>query len=1374
MATVETTPTPTTKAGLDWRAYGDRVLLGLVFSLLALVVGMYLTAPFLAVGWARQPFIGGVLEPTLIFNGIGPSEWALIADSPSDPNATNYPDRLVKVDGTEIHSTAELNDLLKAHQVGDTVTLTIEGAHTPEGSLLPSLGPYILDNEGPHEVKVQLTAFPITDFLSLFALPYVIGLTFLVIGLWVYYLRYREASGRVFALFCASMAVIIGGTFDVYTTHIFSVLFTVAFPLAAASLLALAIVFPEELNFTLGRPNLYRLSFIPAILLAAVGVAAISGVGSSRWYAFAWLLGFVALALAALFFLGANIYRMMNGRSPVARAQSSILLIGTLGFLPSVLWVAIAAFYTGLKFNSVLFTPMILFPAAVAYALLRYRLLNTDYFFSRAMVYAALGALTTAAYALVVYGVSAISGMAVASTAGSPILIGLLVFGLVVAFNPLRTWLQTKVDGYFFKGGQKYQDQLLAFSHNLTESTDLPYIVSQIRHEIDSTLKPSHLHVFLRDQTHNDYAAYAVEGQPNTDLRFTSGGALTQTLLNERNLLYLTPDTQLPASLQRDRARLAVLGSRLFVPLKSKNGLQGWLALGNQFSGEPYVRQDLEFLEALADQSTLAIGRALAFDTLEKRVNELNVLSQVSQAVNFSISFDDLLELVYAQASRVLDLRNFTIIMRDLGTNTLSYVFFIENNEREVDRENRAWPAGQGLASEVIRTGQALLTDDYLEECARRKITPLNRPYKGWMGVPLNAGSGTLGAMTVASMDTAQTFADDQLRIFAAIADQAATALEKARLYSQTEERAKQLATLNDVAQVITSTLDLDTLLQRVLESAVTILGCEAGSLFLVDDETNDSVLRVAVGPVAKDIIGIRVPAGRGIVGSAAETGQPVIVNDTTSDPRFFQKADSKTGFISRALMAVPLRVKDQTIGVLEVINKRSGALFSADDTALLTAFAGQAAVAIENARLFNLTDKALSARVEELSVMQRIVRELNAALDVSRVMHIILERALTATNADAGMAGLVLPETVQIVAHRGYGDGIVPYLEPGLPLDKGLASAAIQNRSTSVARDVTHYNDYLQLRPETKSQLIIPIVSEDQTIGVLLVESNELDHFVDDYIIFLTRLADQAVIAITNARLYAELQAANLAKSEFVSMVSHELKNPMQSIKGFSQLMINGTAGPITDGQQQFLSTVLSNVERMITIVSDLTDVTRIESGRLELALKPLQFRTVIDEVVRSMQESYNAKEQNLVLEVPDDLPMVQGDTVRLTQILTNLVSNAHKYSPRGGMVTLRVQPEKNVWEEGGPPEVMHVSVQDTGYGIAPEDQKKLFTKFFRADNNKSEAPGTGLGLSIVKQMVELGRGKVWFESEPGKGSTFHFTIPISVVRSKDTRPLG
>lgn len=1355
MATAQTTPTAARDAEVEFRATLDRLATLVAFCILLVAVGIYVLAPWFALRWAMQPFIGALVEPTLIFNGAGPRDnpdWFLLNSA-----KTTYPDRLISVDDTPIHSTAELNRVLNRHAVGDAVTIVYEKA---VGSSLEA--PRI---EGERAVTVRLIQFPTADLIGIFIVPYLVGFAFLIIGLWVFYLRRHEPAGRAFALFCASSAVMIGGLFDLYTTHVFAALWTVSVCLAGAGLYTLGMVFPQEAAFISQRPWRRLITFVPALIIAAFGVVAVNDFANPRWYAAPWLFSFIFAAMGAVYFIATSLYRWSQASSPVVRKQSRAIVIGSLGFLPVASWVIISTFWPQVKFTAALFAFTVAFPLFIAYAILRYRLLNTEYVLGRLLLYGALGVLTTLGYFLLVWGASVIAGAALESVAGSPLVVGVMVFVIVVAFNPLRNWLQSTIDFYFFRGSQAYREQLLAFGRALTESSELPFIARELRQQIESTIKPTHLHLFLPDSGRTEYAAYAPSGRPETDLRFHAEGALARTLNAQRSAIYLAPDSPLPSALIRDRARIAVLGSMLFVPLNSKSGLIGWLALGSRLSGEPYSQQDLDYLDALADQSALAMERALAVDTLEKRVNELNVLSQVSQAVNFSISFDDLLELVYAQAGRVLDVRNFTIILYEPRTQNLWYAFFVENDERDTLRENNPWKTGHGLAGEVVRTGQPVLTDDYLGECARRHIQPLNRPYHAWMGVPLNAGSGTLGAMTIASLEPGYTFTDDQLKIFAAIADQAATAIDKARLYRQTEERARQLATLNQLAQTITSTLDLDTLLQRILESAVDILNCEAGSLFLVDEETSDSVLKVAAGPVARDIIGIRVPAGKGIVGSAVEKGQPVIVNDTTSDPRWFQKPDKTTGFVSRALMAVPLRVKERSIGVVEVINKRSGAPFTEEDTALLTAFAGQAAVSIENARLFNLTDQALADRVEELSVMQRIDRELNAALDIDRVMTVILDRALIATKANAGVAGLVTPEGVRIVAHRGYGAAIKPLLDAPLPVDKGLVGRALATRSTLFVKDVKARPEYVEILPDTVVQLTVPIVREDEPIGVLMIESRDLDTFTDDHVTFLARLADHSVAAITNARLYAEVNIANRAKSEFVSMVSHELKNPLQAIKLSSQLMMSGTTGPVTDGQHDFLGRVLSNVERMNTIVADLQDVARIEAGQLQLNIKPVSFQKVIDEARASMQGAYDAKEQTLTVEADSNLPWVLGDYVRLVQILTNMISNAHKYSSAGSNVTLRARPSNNVWDPKGPSEVLHVSVQDTGYGISPEDQKSIFTKFFRADNNKSDAPGTGLGLNIVKQMVELGGGRVWFESEPGNGSTFHFTVPLSAA---------
>jgi signal transduction histidine kinase len=256
-------------------------------------------------------------------------------------------------------------------------------------------------------------------------------------------------------------------------------------------------------------------------------------------------------------------------------------------------------------------------------------------------------------------------------------------------------------------------------------------------------------------------------------------------------------------------------------------------------------------------------------------------------------------------------------------------------------------------------------------------------------------------------------------------------------------------------------------------------------------------------------------------------------------------------------------------------------------------------------------------------------------------------------------------------------------------------------------------------------------------------------------------RLSDHAAIAIANARLYEEVTEANLAKSRFVSFVAHELKNPMASIKGYTELVSGGMAGPINEMQGSFLATVRSNVDRMNTIVSDLNDLTKIQVGNLRLDFKAVKMRDVADEVIRSLNRQIVDKEQKYELKFSGDLPLVWADPSRLHQILTNLVSNAVKYTPQSGQ--FEVGAERYLEEVLAGAEFLHIWVRDTGIGIAEEDQTKIFQQYFRTEVAKEMASGTGLGLNITKSLVEMQGGRIWFDSAPGEGTTFHFTVPVA-----------
>ena len=241
-------------------------------------------------------------------------------------------------------------------------------------------------------------------------------------------------------------------------------------------------------------------------------------------------------------------------------------------------------------------------------------------------------------------------------------------------------------------------------------------------------------------------------------------------------------------------------------------------------------------------------------------------------------------------------------------------------------------------------------------------------------------------------------------------------------------------------------------------------------------------------------------------------------------------------------------------------------------------------------------------------------------------------------------------------------------------------------------------------------------------------------------------------------------LQRAILAKSEFVAFVSHELKNPMTSIKGYSELLASGALGELNEMQLNFLSTIRSNVERMSTLVSDLNDSAKIEANRLRLHYKPVPVPDILDEVTSAAKRLAESKGQTLELHLPAQLPLAWADAYRLGQILSSLVSNAHKYTPEGGVILVGAELATHEWDPQGAPQVIHFWVQDNGIGISPEDQARIFQKYFRSDDSRvREVAGSGLGLHLARSLAEMMGGRIWFESEFQKGTTFHFTVPVA-----------
>ncbi|HYT32458.1 MAG TPA: GAF domain-containing protein, partial [Thermoanaerobaculia bacterium] len=700
-------------------------------------------------------------------------------------------------------------------------------------------------------------------------------------------------------------------------------------------------------------------------------------------------------------------------------------------------------------------------------------------------------------------------------------------------------------------------------------------------------------------------------------------------------------------------------------------------------------------------------------------------------------------------------------------------------------------PPGRGsITARAIQTRSLVHIPDVLLD-PEFELTEAARvsSVRSTLSVPMIREGEVIGAITV-DRGESKPFLDKQIGLVKIFADQAVIAIENVRLFKELEEKnlaltdahaqvteaLEQQTATSEILRVISqSQTDVQPVFDTIVRSAVKLCDGLFSALFRFDGElihliaqhnftleALEAAHRVYPAPPTRALL-----TGRAILERAVAH-----IPDVEIDPELQYQALSRAiGF--RSGLFVPMLREGTPIGVIMVARAAPGS-FADNEIELLKTFADQAVIAVENVRLFNELQARtgeLTQSVEQLTALGEVSRAVSSTLDVETVLNTIVSRA----SQLAGGAGCSIfeydaaAEQFELRAVHNDDTAFVEALR-AVPLRKGegLMGRAAEMREPIQVPDITQPGAYESSVRDTlvrfgyRAILSVPLLREDQIIGSLSFNRKAAGEFAPEVVDVLKTFATQSALAIQNARLFreiadksAQLEAASRHKSEFLANMSHELRTPLNAIIGFSEILAEKMFGDINEKQTEYLQDILESGRHLLSLINDILDLSKIEAGRMELELSDFHLPSAIENALILVRERASRRGIRLGSTIDERLGAIGGDERKVKQVLLNLLSNALKFTPEGGRIDVGARLDDRMAE---------VSVADTGIGIAPEDQDAVFEEFRQVGAADKKAEGTGLGLALSRKFIELHGGRIWVKSETGTGSTFTFTLPLTI----------
>ena len=867
------------------------------------------------------------------------------------------------------------------------------------------------------------------------------------------------------------------------------------------------------------------------------------------------------------------------------------------------------------------------------------------------------------------------------------------------------------------------------------------------------------------------------------------GESLAGLVAQQGRPLMVPDQREDPQILVEHRTAAAAHGAVAYlgVPVRYRDRIIGVLHVDGK-ERRTFSEEEIRLLSAFADHAAIAIENARLFEATERAARETRSLYEVAHTLTTSLDPAEVLHLISVKTTELLGTPHAQVVLWDEETKTLRFGAAYGTEAEKVKQQ--VFRLGEGVNGIVAETRKPLLVNDYQRFPKRR---PDMTDLVAVIGVPLLYRGRLLGVLTSHATQAGTIFTEDHLALLTSFADEAAIAIENARLHEAAVRRGEELQAMLRAARTVMSGLDLRGTLDRIIREAAQISGIPHVKVVLVDKEAGAVQVAAAVGRPAEMFEGFAVPLGTGTSGLVAATGEPLFIADCQNDPRNYLYADQDRKLGIHTYLGLPIKIRDEVLGVL-TFNTTEPHQYSPAELMYLASFADQAAIAIENARLFTAAD----TRASELDTLREIGQAVTARLDLPAVLEAVVAGTRRLLDAQHSEISLWDEEGQTLRFGAAQGTEVARVRTRTYELGRGVNGTVALTRKPLVVDDYQASPYALPEFPDVIATITVPVLFGDRLLGVLHSHTTQRDkRFTTDDLRPLQMLASQAAIAIENARLYGEIQehAATLearvkertaeleealrVKVEFLGKMSHELRTPLNFILGFSDLLQQGTGGPLTPKQATYLDRIQGGGRRLLSLVSEVLDIAQLDAGKSRLRLEPVILAPLVQEILGLVQIPGSQKRLKATTALDPWMPFIVADRFKLAQILHSLVGNAVKFTPEGGSIRIITRQAPGAGnggpDGGGQPlpsaDSVELIVEDTGIGIRPENLETVFEAFYQVDGSDTRAQGgAGLGLALVRKLVELHGGWVWAESAgPGQGSRFVVRLPrLEVPKAK------